>query len=74
MTVFVLVITLFLSGGDVAARAAAVKEATLEDCKSAGAIVIAQKQGQRIATADGTMVTVLDAQFTCVPVAKLEHA
>jgi len=75
MTVFVLVVVMFLTGGQVVSQAMAVSPgATVEDCKALGVDVVAKLQDQQLSDEGGEKLTVLDAQAVCVAVTKLDHA
>jgi len=75
MTVFVLVVVMFLTGGQLVSQAMAVSPgATAEDCRQMGADVVEKLQGQTLKDESGTSLTVLDAQATCVMFTKQDHA
>lgn len=73
MPIYVLVLVVFLTQGQVVTKVAA-GTADEADCKAAATQVEASWQDKRVTTAEGEKLLVLDAQAFCIPVTQHIHA
>lgn len=73
MTIIVLVITLFLSNGKVVVQAAPFDD-DMTFCKTAGETLAQKYQDQKVKDEAGETITILDAQYKCLPEERSYHA
>ena len=75
MQVMVMILVIFLSGGQAVARVAVGENVTQADCEANREAVTETWIGKKVKlTEDGDELLVLDAQAFCVPATKQEHA